>query len=195
MKGRNPYPMSFLIHSYRQFRSCVGDMLGAPVVQSMNQYIQHGSITTLEHSVTVAFISFMVCKTLRLNFYAAARGGLLHDLFLYDWHDAEHRGKLHGYYHPAKALENAKKHFALSDIEQDIIKKHMWPVTIKFPRYYESFVVSCADKLCAIAETFGISNRVWFRRALAVERLAKHIPLPVSQNDDAAVAAIATASN
>ena len=91
------------------------------------------------------------------DFNAAARGGLLHDLFLYDWHvDGSHNG-LHGFTHPQTALQNASKLCELTDVEKDIIVKHMWPLTLsKVPKYRESFVVSGADKLCALAEMLQI---------------------------------------
>ena len=45
----------------------------------------------------------------------------------------------------------------LTEVEQDIIVKHMWPLTLrKVPKYRESFVVSSADKICALAEMLQI---------------------------------------
>lgn len=117
----------------------------------MSSYIQHGHITTLEHCEHVSQLSFKICKKLGLDYRSAARGGLLHDYFLYDWHHAP--CKLHGYKHPQIALENASRDFELNKKECDIIKKHMWPLTItKIPRYPESFVVSTADKIYTVSE-------------------------------------------
>jgi uncharacterized protein len=93
-----------------------------------------------------------------LDYVAAARGGLLHDLFLYDWRVAElERGK-HAFRHPGIALENAKRIFTLNKIEQDIIEKHMWPLTIKPPMYYESLIVCIVDKYCATLEIVNNSK-------------------------------------
>ena len=39
--------------------------------------------------------------------------------------------------------------------EKDIILKHMWPVTIKLPKYKESYIVSSVDKYCALAESLN----------------------------------------
>ena len=80
------------------------------------------------------------------------RGALLHDYYLYDWH--EPHGKLHGFSHPAVALNNAKRDFDLSSKEQNIIASHMWPLTIsKFPKSREAVLVGIADKLCSAKET------------------------------------------
>ena len=85
----------------------------------------------------------------------AARGGLLHDLYLCDWSKTD-VGKFERLViHPLMALQNAEK-FGLNDLERDIIVKHMWPLTRALPRHRESFVVSLADKLCATAEMLHV---------------------------------------
>ncbi|MBS6833741.1 MAG: HD family phosphohydrolase, partial [Clostridiales bacterium] len=79
------------------------------------------------------------------------------DLFLYDWHQKGSHQGLHGFTHPAAALRNASQICALTEVEQDIIVKHMWPLTLrKVPKYRKSFVVSSADKICALAEMLQI---------------------------------------
>ena len=168
-----------LFKSYVQFRLCIFDLIDSPAVRDMNNYTQHSSVTTLEHCVFVAFLSFLICKFFGWNYYAAARGGLLHDLFLYDWHDEDRRGKLHGLTHPTTALNNAVTYFELSNMEKDIIKKHMWPITIILPRYKESYVVSFVDKICTCSEVLGLSKIIWIRRIMklktAKEKLADEI--------------------
>lgn len=135
------------------YKDCVEDLISSNVVLSMNRYVHHKNMSCFEHCVHVSYISYKICKSLNLDFEAAARGGLLHDLFLYDWHNHDHEG-LHGFTHAGIALKNANKYFILSDKEKDIIKKHMWPLNIKLPRYKESAVVIIVDKYCAIAEVF-----------------------------------------
>lgn len=139
------------------FRFCIEDLIDTPSVRMMQQFRQHGDVTTLEHCLMVAFFSYVLCRIIGLNFYAAARGGLLHDLFLYDWHKPNPYPGLHGFTHPKTAWRNATRIYALTPMEQDIILTHMWPLTLRaLPRYRESMVVSCADKLCALCETFGL---------------------------------------
>lgn len=85
------------------------------------------------------------------------RGGLLHDLFLYDWHDhfKETGSRFHGFTHPKSAFKNADQFFHLNKVEKDIILKHMWPLTIIPPKYKESVVVCMMDKYCSTMETVG----------------------------------------
>lgn len=90
------------------------------------------------------------------------RGALLHDYFLYDWHDRsrENYQALHGFYHPGIALKNASKEYKLTLREKDIIKKHMWPLTIVPPRCREAWIVTTADKYCSILETLKLRRGV-----------------------------------
>lgn len=145
-----------------EYMECIYELLQHEVVKSMKNFIQHGDINCLEHSLYVSYCSYLICKRLGLDFRSAARGGLLHDFFLYDWHTGKPYRGLHGFIHPHIALQNANKYFSLTDREKDIIQKHMWPLTLDLPRYKESFVVLLADKYCASMEItrFGILRNI-----------------------------------
>ena len=103
----------------------------------------HYSTTCYQHCINVSYYNYLVCRKLGLNSRSAARAGLLHDLFLYDWRDREKKkGEMpHGMTHPKVALNNAKQHFEIGKREEDMIVKHMWPLTLKFPKYAESYVI------------------------------------------------------
>ena len=83
-------------------------------------------------------------------------GAMLHDFYFYDWRNKHVEGqkKFHAMRHPKIALTNAQDVFELNDLEIDIIKKHMWPMTIIPPSFWESFIVTLVDKYCATAEFF-----------------------------------------
>lgn len=137
-----------------EFESIIEDLVSNSTVQKMKNYKQHYDTTCFEHCKNVAYYSYLICKKYNLDYKAVARAGMLHDLFLYDWRKRENGRKgLHAYTHPRTALENAKKLFSLSKKEEDIILKHMWPVTISFPHYKESFIITFVDKYCAIQES------------------------------------------
>lgn len=138
-----------------EYEAFVSDLECHPDVQSMRRLPQHTEgVSTYDHAAMVAYASFRICLALGLDARAAARGGLLHDLFLYNWQDRQVRTlRDHVHNHPRYALENAEARFSLTDTERDIIATHMWPVTpTKFYRRWESFIVSCMDKACAAAE-------------------------------------------
>lgn len=137
-----------------EFESIIEDLVLNSTVQEMKNYKQHYDTSCFEHCKNVAYYSYLICKKYNLDYKAVARAGMLHDLFLYDWRKRENGRKgLHAYTHPKTALENAKKYFSLTKKEQDIILKHMWPVTIALPRYKESFIITFVDKYCAIQES------------------------------------------
>ena len=141
-----------LSSDYLLFLECIDDIYKTPIVQSMDKYIHHGNTSCLEHCKIVAYKSFKVSRTLKLDYRSTARGAFLHDFYLYDWHIKGSHVGLHGFRHSKISLENAKKHFILNSIEEDIITKHMWPLTIKLPRYRESFIVLIVDKYSSILE-------------------------------------------
>ena len=139
-----------------EFESIIEDLVSNSTVQEMKNYKQHYDTSCFEHCKSVAYYSYLICKKYNLDYKAVARAGMLHDLFLYDWRKRENGRKgLHAYTHPRTALENAKKLFSLTKKEEDIILKHMWPVTFCLPRYKESFIITFVDKYCAIQESIN----------------------------------------
>ncbi len=138
-----------------QYIALVQDILENKAFQSMREFIQHGVTSCLAHCISVSYLSYHTCKKLGLDAKSAARGGLVHDMFLYDWHlHSKKTGDyFHGLTHPKVALENAQREFELNDIESDIILKHMWPLTPVPPKYKEGFVVLYHDKICSVRET------------------------------------------
>lgn len=142
-----------------EYEKCICDLIQHEMVGTMENFIQHGDINCLEHSLYVSYSSFLICRRLGLDYRSAARGGLLHDFFLYDWHIAKPYRGPHGFIHPAVALKNANRHFTLNDREKDIIRKHMWPMTMRPPRYKETVVVLLVDKYCATMEIVNWSGR------------------------------------
>ena len=145
-------------HDYdkKEFIAEIRDLLQHQKVQSMKQFIQHSDVNCFEHCMKVAYYNYKVCKKLGLDKRSAARGGMLHDFFLYDWHQRKVRldNTLHGFSHPYTALRNANHYFRLNAKEQDIIEKHMFPLTPRFPKYPESVVIILTDKFVSTGEVF-----------------------------------------
>ena len=139
-----------------EFLSIISDLTSNKLVKQMKEYRQHYDVSTYEHCLNVSYISYKICKTLRLDYVSMARGAMLHDLFLYDWRDKMHKKSLfdfHAFSHPHKALENAKKVCNLNAKETDIIEKHMWPVTFALPKCAESYIITIVDKYSTIVES------------------------------------------
>lgn len=157
------------LNQYTEFYTTIQDLILNETVQKMKEYKQHYNTSTYEHCFYVAYISYKICKKLGLDYRAAARGGMLHDLFLYDWRNSKKRLNLersHAFIHPKIALENASKLFDLSKKEKDIISKHMWPVTIALPKYPESFIITFVDKYSALQESLIFYNSYLTKKKL-----------------------------
>lgn len=139
-----------------EFNLIIQDLVSNETVQKMKNYKQHYNTSCFEHCKNVAYYGYLICKKYHLDYISAARAGMLHDLFLYNWRVRENGRKgFHAFTHPKSAFKNASKLFDLNDRETDIILKHMWPVTIKFPRYIESYIITFVDKYCAIQESIN----------------------------------------
>lgn len=163
-----------------EYYTLVADLLESSVVRQMENYTHHGRTTCFQHCLNVSYFNYKICKLFNLNQRAGARAGLLHDLFLYDWHTHKpaEGERLHGFTHAKTSLENAQKYFYVSALESDIIEKHMFPLNLcALPRYRETLVIVFTDKLCGAME---VTSNLWaklhenvgrriFRRKLKAE--------------------------
>jgi len=121
----------------------------------------HHNSSIYDHARRVSYYSYRLCRVLGLDYHAGARGGLLHDFFLYDWRSYKKNksNPNHGRTHPIVALDNSRRCFCVNELESDIIRHHMWPKGSKRPQTPEGIVVSLVDKYCATVEFFmhGVS--------------------------------------
>ena len=138
----------------KEFARIAAPMLEHPMVARLAEYKHHRGKTRLEHVREVARLSYFWGNLFSVDCEAIVRGALLHDLFFYDWR-REGPG-LHGFRHHKIALKNARQVTTLSPKEVDIIEKHMWPLTLRPPRYPESFIVCLVDTYCSMKDYLKI---------------------------------------
>ncbi|MCD8091054.1 MAG: hydrolase, partial [Clostridiales bacterium] len=142
-KSENPNAALYL--------ECVGDLLENGEVKGLDNFEQHIGTSRLQHSLNVSYYSFIISKFLHCDYRSAARAGILHDLFFYDWR-TDKTSESHVFRHPKEALRNAEELTDLNEIEKDAIINHMFPLSSGIPHYKESYVVSAADKYSAALE-------------------------------------------
>lgn len=118
--------------------------------------IAHHGITRFDHSMRVAYYTYIVTKEMNLNYKEATIAALLHDFFIDEVKDMNSLSRLRK--HPSYALENAKKYYELNDMQEDIIIHHMFPITLTPPRYLESWIVDIIDDIAAFYEK-GLSTK------------------------------------
>ena len=111
--------------------------------------IMHHGMNRYDHMVRVAYYSYKITKFCHLNYKSTVKAAVLHDFFLEDYNDKKAKILVN---HPMLALENSKKYFELSDLEQDIIKTHMFPIGKNIPKYLESWIVNIVDDFAFVFE-------------------------------------------
>ena len=145
----------------KEFYEITKDLIYNPTILQMKKYKQHYDTDCYDHCLEVAYWSYLFCKKLNWDYISVARAAVLHDLFLYDWrHSKKMLNGWHAFKHPQIALENALKICNLNEKEQDIILKHMWPVTLlSIPKYRESFLITIVDKRSALKSFFEYNKK------------------------------------
>lgn len=139
-----------------RYYALVSDIIDSSELGRLKDITHHISTTRFQHCLNVSYYTYLICKKLRLDARAAARAGLLHDLFYYDrkkYNKSKTKGQLsHSSMHARLAAENAAVLTNITDLERDMIEKHMWPMTRPLPSYKESYIITLTDKYCAILE-------------------------------------------
>ena len=148
----------------REFVELTRELLDSEQVRMMGRWKHHGPVTTLDHSLFVAFSTYRVARMLRLDVRSAVRGALLHDLYLYDPGNQ-------CFDHPRFAARNAAALTPLTPKERNIILSHMWPLGGAFPRSLEAWMVDLVDTVCAGLEVSRICRPSRLRERLGVRPL------------------------
>lgn len=143
-------------------------------ILTMQKYNQHAGLSTYDHCLHVTIVSLLIATFFKLSDMRIKNiiiGAMLHDYFLYDWHNGRiTKDGWHCWSHPKIALYNAKEHFSLNKQQRNIIRSHMFPATLfHIPLCREAWIVSLADKICAIQEY------MWFTHKHNTKMLEKYI--------------------
>ncbi len=144
-----------------EFEKLIEDLLENKEFQKTKLKKHHG-LTRYDHSMRVAAYTYKVTKLLKLNYKEATCAALYHDFFLDEVEEENGLNRLRK--HPEKALINTKKYFKLTPLQEDVIIKHMFPVTLTPPKYKESWIVDIVDDYASVIERINwlkilISNK------------------------------------
>lgn len=135
------------------FEKVYNEVKKNPRFRECRCYISHGKTDIRTHMINVAYLSLSLSEKLgiKVDKEALVRGALLHDFYLYDWHDKK-LSEFHGFRHPSAAIKEALKDYDLTKKEQEMIKHHMFPFTYNMPKSNEAKLLCIADKICAWGE-------------------------------------------
>lgn len=138
------------------FYSLVKDILKTDEFKEMKKYKHHKNTNLFRHSIKVAYLCYKhhIKHNMKIDIREFVQGALLHDYYLYNLHGNK-KHKLHLYKHPRIALNNAIKKFPkLTKVQQDMILRHMFPLTPIPPKTKEGWLVCHYDKVAAINDRF-----------------------------------------
>ena len=149
-----------------EFYHLVKDITKSKEYQQMKRFRHHVKTSAYSHSIKVAFLCYRHHKrfgTKKIDLYHFVRGALLHDYYLYDWHEKDPAHKFHGFTHPKKALENAENAYPdLTVTEKDMIERHMFPLTPRPPRTRGGWLLCFYDKVATVSDYLG--KNMWKKK-------------------------------
>ena len=84
-----------------EFYYLINDIVSNKNFQKLKTYNQHYDTSCYEHSYKASYCCYKISKKLGWDYTSLTRAAMLHDFFLYDWHDKTvDRKGLHAFTHP-----------------------------------------------------------------------------------------------
>ncbi len=138
-----------------EFLSYINEIINSEEFQKRKSFEHHENESVYEHSMKVAYSSYLFAKKHNLNKRDISIGGILHDFYYKPWKDNTEKKsffKKHGFVHAKEARDNSYKYFPelMNERVENIILRHMFPLNIKPPKYKEAWIVSLMDKKCSL---------------------------------------------
>ena len=171
----NPYVL--YNPAFEGWFSIVENILRSDEFQRRKLFIHHHNLSVWDHSIFVSFRSYVMAGIFHCDQRVCAIAGLLHDFYPLAWQYNEDLAKLdngkymerlkrkdplfkkHGFTHGDEAALNYVKYFPELEDKKitDCIRKHMFPLTIKPPKYLEGLIITLVDKANSVHELPGFS--------------------------------------
>lgn len=142
----------------REFITIIRDITRTEEFRALKTHRHHVKGSVYDHSVKVAYLCYKHHKlfSMRTDLGELVRGALLHDFYLYDRSRGRREHRFHWLRHPMIALRNAEDRYPMLTYRQrDMIRRHMFPLTITPPKTAAGWLVCFYDKLAAVSDRFG----------------------------------------
>lgn len=130
----------------------VDDILNNEEFQKLKDITHHGATSRYNHSVHVSYHVYKITKFLNLNYEEATRASLMHDFFFEHNPKSKQEQIKFLVEHPKQAVNNAKKYYELTDLQENLILAHMFPFRHNLPKYMESWINNFVDNYISIYE-------------------------------------------
>lgn len=140
---------------FLEYYEIVSPILNHEEFQKRKSFKHHEDESVYIHCLRVSILSYKIAKKYGFDYKSAAIGGLLHDFYTKPWHENKEKTeffKKHGFIHAREAYGNSRKYFdyLITPKVKDIIIKHMFPLNPTPPKYFESWIVTFADKVLSL---------------------------------------------
>ncbi len=136
--------------------------LGANVINSERfqaawKIPHHRKLNVAEHSINVAKESVRIATWLKrhgmnVNIEDAVCGSLLHDIGMTEKQIFRSPSWKKAYTHPDRGAIVARDEYRANAIQENIIRRHMWPICVIPPKHKEGWIVVAADKISSVKE-------------------------------------------
>ena len=149
----------------REFYQLIRDVIKTEEFVGMKGCKHHVKGSVYDHSIKVAYLCYKHHKRHRMGIDLCefVIGALLHDFYLYDWHDRLPAHRMHIFTHQKCSLENALRRYPdLTAAQQDMIGRHMFPLVPLPPKTKAGWLICYYDKLAALSDYFGENK--WKKR-------------------------------
>ena len=170
-------PIVVLNPAFESWFEIVENILRNDEFQRRKLFIHHHNLSVWDHSILVSFRAYVMAGIFHADQRVCAIAGLLHDFYPLAWQYNEDLAKLddgkymerlkrkeplfkkHGFTHGEEAAQNYVKYFPELEDKKitDCIRKHMFPLTIKPPRYLEGLIITLVDKANSVHELPSVS--------------------------------------
>lgn len=136
--------------------------LGAEILDSERfraaEAIPHHLVGNVaRHSLNVAKESCRIAEWLnrhgaQVDVKDAVCGSLLHDIGMTEAEVFRSPSWKKAYTHPERGAAVARDEYRATAVQEDAIRRHMWPICIVPPRHAVGWIITAADKICSIKE-------------------------------------------
>ena len=136
--------------------------LGAEIIDS-ERFRAAGAIphhlagNVAQHSLNVAKESCRIAEWLnrhgaQVDVKDAVCGSLLHDIGMTEREVFRSPSWKKAYSHPERGASVAREEYRVNAVQEDAVRRHMWPICVVPPKHTVGWIVSAADKICSIRE-------------------------------------------
>ena len=141
----------------RKVRQLGEEVIGSERFRAAREIPHHRGVSVAEHSLNVAKESCRIAEWLERRGVSVSaedvvRGSLLHDIGMTETPVFRSPSWKKAYSHPDRGAELAREEYRANEVQEDAVRRHMWPICVVPPKHREGWIVLAADKISSAKE-------------------------------------------